>query len=146
MTADNKIIGSFEPVGFPELGIKRTVAKIDTGAYTGALHATNMIEVSGKDGRPVLVFHPLGKSKLEARTTRYTKKRVRSSNGMMDERYVINTQIVVNDKSYRILITLSDRRLMKKEVLIGRRFLHRHGFVVDVRRGKQYAQAVKEEL
>src|SRR5581483_1909266 len=110
MTAEEKIIGSFEPVGFPELGIKRTIAKIDTGAYTGALHATNMIEVSGSDNQPVLVFHPLGKKKLEARTTKYTKKRIRSSNGQMDERFVINTQIVVNNKPYQILITLTDRR------------------------------------
>ena len=38
-----KVVGTFEPVVFPEFSELEVTAKIDTGAYTGALHC-NMIE------------------------------------------------------------------------------------------------------
>jgi len=139
-----KIVGAFEAVSFPELGVKKTIAKIDTGSYSGALHAINMTEVKDKNGKLALVFHPCGKKRLEARTQLYSKKRVRSSNGHLEERYIIQTWIEINGEQYPITISLTDRSTMMKEVLIGREFLRRHHFLVDVREGTQYRYAVKD--
>ena len=138
-----KILGSFEAVSFPELGVKQVIAKIDTGAYSGALHATNVREVT-VDGKKSLEFLPLGKPEHKTVTTRYRLKQVKSSNGRLESRYVIRTKITVQAKTYPISISLSDRSAMMKSVLLGRRFLRRRGFVVDVRRGTEHRYSVKE--
>jgi hypothetical protein len=143
MKTNDKIVGGFAVLSFPELGVKRTIAKIDTGAYSGALHATNMREVKTNKGNYVLKFHPMAKKELEARAKNYQKKRVRSSNGHLEERYIIQTIVEVDGQEYPITISLSDRSNMMKEVLIGREFLRRHGFLVDVRRGTKYRYAKK---
>jgi hypothetical protein len=40
-----KVIGAFEQVSFPDFGLFDVVAKIDTGATSGSLHATKIKEV-----------------------------------------------------------------------------------------------------
>ena len=139
-----KIVGGFEEVGFPDLNVKATIAKIDTGAYSGALHATQITEKKDEDGK-YLEFHPLGKKSLKASCRKYRLKSIKSSNGELEERYVINTKIILQGQSYPVSISLSDRSNMMKSVLIGRQFLRRHHFVVDVRLGKKYAFAVKDK-
>ncbi len=138
---ERPIIGSFAKVSFPEFQLRDVVAKIDTGAYSGALHATGMREVSDNEGVKRLQFHLLGDESRSAETVHYRKKRVRSSNGLLEERYVIRTTIQIEEVNYMVSISLSDRTNMKKEVLIGRQFLRRHGFLVDVRIGTQYRYA-----
>lgn len=126
----SKIIGIFEAVGFPEFGIEKVIAKIDTGAFSGAIHVTKIKEKKS-DGRTELIFCPLGKPKYKFSTTHYQKTRVRSSNGHLQERFKIKTKIKIHDKNYPILITLSDRSAMRKEVLIGRNFLQKNRFLID---------------
>ncbi len=127
----NKIIGIYEEVGFPEFGIKSVLAKIDTGAFSGAIHATNIIEQKNEKGKKELVFYPLGKLKYKFVTRHYSKTRVRSSNGQLEERYKIKTIIKVHKKKYPITITLSNRSAMKKEVLLGRNFLSTNNFLIN---------------
>lgn len=148
MEKDNqaqRIVGSFEKIGFPVLGISNILAKIDTGAYSGALHATNIRETLSARGLPELAFCPLGIELNETRTSNFRKKWVKSSNGSREVRYTIRTKVKVRGEEMPITITLTDRSSMRAEVLIGRRFLRRHGFLVDVRRGRHYAQKVKEK-
>lgn len=125
-----KIIGIFESVGFPEFGIERVVAKIDTGAYSGALHVSKIIE-KNINGRNELTFYPLGKTKYKFTTSHYQKTKIRSSNGQLEERFKVKTKIKIHDRTYPILITLSDRSAMRKEVLIGRNFLRKNRFLID---------------
>ncbi|HSX45018.1 MAG TPA: RimK/LysX family protein [Candidatus Saccharimonadales bacterium] len=131
-------------VSLPELHVKNVIAKVDTGAYSGALHATDIRERVNKKGEPVLVFNALGNPEYKARTTNYRRKRVVSSNGHKEERYVIQTSLEINGKRYRTFISLTNRSGMTKGVLIGRQFLRSHNFVVDVRQGTQYRNAVKD--
>lgn len=140
-----RIVGSFEKVSFPVLGMQNILAKIDTGAYSGALHATNIREITSAKGVVELCFCPMGQALYETRTSKYRKKWVKSSNGLREVRYAIQTKIKVRGEEMPITITLTDRSNMRFEVLIGRRFLRRHGFLVDVRRGRHYAQEVKEK-
>lgn len=128
---ENKIIGIYEKVGFPEFGIKSVIAKIDTGAFSGALHATNIVEQKNPNGKKELVFYALGKLKRKIIIDHYTKTRVRSSNGQLEERFKIKTEIQVHKKNYPITITLSNRSDMKREVLLGRSFLAANKFLID---------------
>ncbi len=140
-----KVLGAFEIVSFPELGVKDTVAKIDSGAYSGALHATDVSERKNKKGENILIFHPFGDPDLRVRTKQYERKRVRSSSGHLEERYVVKTTVVIDARKYNVEISLTDRSNMMKGVLIGRKFLRQYHFLVDVHKGKQYRYAVKEK-
>lgn len=138
----SKTIGAFAKVSFPDLRIYSTVAKVDTGALSGALHATNIVVVKLPTGEKALKFIPYGQKK-PVRLTAYRRKKVRSSNGDYQWRYIISTTIVIRDVSYPINISLADRSQMMKAALIGRRFLRRHGFLVDPKKGTKYRYQVK---
>ena len=56
---------------------------------------------------------------------------VKSSNGHVENRYKIKTDVVFFGKTYVINLTLSTRDDMKYPVLIGRQFLKKK-FLVDV--------------
>lgn len=133
MKDSNTIFGSFEHVSIPSLGIKNVVAKIDTGAYSGALHCSHIEEVVREDGEQVLRFTPSDNHSHATELTEYTRAYVRSSTGHRVKRYLFNTNIVIKGKDYPIRIGLSDRSDMKYEILIGRRFLREHNILVDTR-------------
>lgn len=137
-----KTIGAFAKVSFPDLGMYNTIAKVDTGALSGALHATDIVVVKLPTGKKALKFTPYGQKK-SARLTAYRRKKVRSSNGELQWRYIISTTIVIRGVNYPINITLADRSQMMKAVIIGRRFLRRHGFLVDPKKGTKYRYEVK---
>ena len=52
------VFGSFEPVVLPAFSQETFVAKVDTGAYSGAIHCSLLKEVE-REGRKVLRFRPL---------------------------------------------------------------------------------------
>jgi hypothetical protein len=125
------IIGKFEKVSFPEFGISDVIAKVDTGAYSGALHCTKIREVKGKSGME-LHFSPFDHPEVEMRTKHYEVGGVRSSNGMSEHRYFIKTNIRIGTRQYPVSITLSNRSSMRYPVLLGRKFLEKNNFLVDV--------------
>ena len=133
----DRIVGSFEKVNLPELGVTDQIAKIDTGAYTGALHCTN-IRVVNVAGKKVLRFTLLGDKKMSEQTTDFSVTNVRSAFGQRQRRYDINTTIEIGGETFPLRIGLSDRSEMKRPILIGRRFLREHGFLVDVSQGTEY--------
>lgn len=132
-----RVIGAFEKVSFPDFGLFNIVAKVDTGAMSGSLHATRIKEVALPTGEKGLSFKPYGK-KPAVVVNSYALKLVKSSNGISSQRYVIPTTIVIRGVQYPIQISLADRSLMLKGVLVGRRFLRSHGFIVDPNKGKKY--------
>ncbi len=128
---DSKVIGPFEPVEFPAFNIGKVVAKIDTGAYTGALHCTKIREEETATGK-VLYFSPFDHPEIEVKLNDFAVRHVRSSNGVTQSRYFIDTDIAVHGQVLPIVLSLADRSEMKWPVLIGRRFLRKHNFLVDV--------------
>jgi hypothetical protein len=131
MEIDKTTIGSFETVIFPEFNGLEVKAKIDTGAYTGALHCTKISEVETTTG-PVLHFSPFDHPEIELKLKDFAVNHVTSSNGKREARYFIDTTIKIQGKTYPIVLSLADRSVMKWPVLIGRKFLRQHKFVVDV--------------
>jgi len=127
-------LGSFETVSLPQFGVKNVIAKVDTGAYSGALHCTDIhIVRKGLNRKRYLQFTPLGEPALASETDKFLKTYIRSATGHRIQRFIIDTSITIQGKSYPIRIGLSDRSDMKRAVLIGRRFLRENEMLVDVR-------------
>jgi hypothetical protein len=62
--------------------------------------------------------------------TEFTQKMVKSSNGIIENRYLIKTEILIFNEIHPIELTLTERGSMKFPVLLGRKFLTKK-FVVD---------------
>ncbi len=131
------IIGTFERVSFPDLKVLDVVAKIDTGAYTGALHCKIIEERTKKDGKSELYFIPFDDPEHAHVVATYKTQTVKSSNGKKQKRFVIPTVIKIRGQEYQISLTLADRSDMKYAVLIGRKFLRQNHFIVDARQYKK---------
>lgn len=130
-------IGRYDLANLPELGLENLKVKVDTGAYSCALHATGM-KVRKYRGRPHLYFRLLDPAHPEyedrpLRFERFSRRTVKSSNGEVQERFSIETTIEIFQESFPIVLTLTDRSSMRYPMLLGRRLLRR-GFVVDVNR------------
>ena len=127
----NKIIGRIDKADFPMLDLFDIDIKIDTGAYTSSMHCH---KVWVDNDELVCLFydkdHPRYNGK-EFRFKEYTFANVKSSNGLVEKRYKIKTQIVLFDKKYKISLTLSTREDMRFPVLLGRKFISKK-FIVDV--------------
>lgn len=121
-----EVFGSVEVVRMPDLGVE-VVAKVDTGAWTGTLHCTDIRE---SDGR--LFFTPLGEKNSTTSTDTYEKRLVRSASGHTEERYIIPVKLEIKGKTYRAMLGLGDRSEMQREMLLGRRFLIENNILVDV--------------
>ena len=135
MTTTSKIlIGRQDVADFPLLNISQLPIKIDTGAYTSSLHCHNIIEFeeNGKKKIKCNLLDPEHENYHEKEITfaAFTKKKVKSSNGQVEERYKITTEIVLFNQTFPIEFTLSERGSMRFSVLIGRKFLT-NKFVVD---------------
>lgn len=122
------IIGAREWCSLPNLGIQLIKAKIDSGAKTTALHADDMTKFHKGDENWIrFSLHPL-KSKPEFIVTCEAKvletRMVKSSNGSKEERYVIETDIILGKDRYPIEITLTNRRLMGFQMLLGRQAMN----------------------
>jgi hypothetical protein len=129
--SDRLILGGLETVSLPELGVKDMIAKVDTGAFSGALHCTDIF-VERHNDQAVLHFTPSGHVKLAASTSDFKEVIVRSASGHESVRYQIPVRIEIQGKTYDTLIGLSDRTSMKRDMLLGRRFLHENNALVDV--------------
>ena len=132
---DKILIGKCEFISFPKLKIKNIEAKIDTGAYTTALHCHDIIEKI-IDGKKVLSFKLLDPkheyySNKEFFFENYELATIKNSFGESETRYVIKTQIKLGKKVILAKVSLTNRGNMRYPVLLGRRILKRR-FIVDV--------------
>lgn len=131
------IIGACEWIALPELGIRRLRARVDTGAKSCALHASQ-IERFTTDGIERVRFRvhtrfgtPEDWQMCEAMLSGV--RRVRSSNGQFQERYTIRTDLVIGHNRWSVDITLTDRRRMRYRMLLGRAAMKNHALVYPAR-------------
>ena len=133
MKEKKPVIGRIDKADFPVLGLENIDIKVDTGAFTSSIHCQDMeIEDNLLKCRFLDPEHPLYHQK-EFVFENYDQKEVKSSNGQVEQRYRIETEIVLFDTTYPIFLTLTDRKAMKFPVLLGRNFLTKK-FVVDSNR------------
>lgn len=134
MDRKKNIIGWREWLTLPELGIKAIKAKIDTGARTSALHAYD-IEPFESDGVLKVKFsvHPLQRRhdiEIHCAADVFDRRRVTSSDGQSEKRYVIRTLMELGNLGWPIELTLTSRKSMRFRMLLGRSAMSRH-LVID---------------
>ncbi|WP_271405450.1 ATP-dependent zinc protease family protein [Tenacibaculum soleae] len=128
------VIGRIDKADFPELALSGIDLKIDSGAYTSSIHCTKIEEIK-IDGDNFIKFtlldpeHSLYNNK-EFTTKNYTSKVVKSSNGISEKRFLIETKIFIFDTLFPIHLTLTERKDMKFPILLGRKFLNKK-FIID---------------
>lgn len=140
----NILIGRREYVDFPLLELQNLEAKIDTGAYSSALHCKD-IEIKERNGHKILCFKLLDEthpeySDKEFQFKEFFNKTVKNSFGESENRFFIKTQILLAGKKINSSISLTDRTNMKYPVLIGRKTI-KGKFIVDV--NKKHTGGIK---
>ena len=135
MNEYNKIIvGIKELASFPDLNIKELPVKIDSGAYSSSIDCSSVKElvVNGVKQLEVVFLHPNNKMYTGEKKIfmHFTHKKVTSSSGNAQVRYLIDLNIKFKDKVYTTLFTLTNRMGMKSPVLIGRKLLNKN-FLID---------------
>ena len=128
-------IGWREWISLPELNIDHIKAKIDTGARTSALHVHNIkvLEELEEGYKLRISIHPVQRSSEREVTVdvlAYEKRKVKSSVGHEQHRYVINTPTKIGDRTLPVEITLTNRDAMGFRMLLGRTAL-RQGFLIN---------------
>jgi hypothetical protein len=131
------LIGWREWVTLPELGIEKIKAKVDTGARTSALHAFSLkpFKENGRD-RIHFDIHPLqhNTDKIITCTADIIDLRwVSDSGGHKEERYVVQTPVIIGGQSWPIEITLTERDTMLFRMLLGRSAIRKRYFVNPAR-------------
>lgn len=136
------VLGWFEAVSLPELGIERAYAKIDTGADHSVLHGRDPV-VHQEPAGAVVEFSPpllrVQQSSLDfdsssARRVRgllVDERIVRSSTGHEERRFQVEVALVLGDQRLSARFTLTDRTGMRFPILLGRSTLADGGFLVD---------------
>lgn len=118
------VVGSEEWCKLPEMNIPALKVRVDSGAKTSALHAINITPFK-KNGLPWVSFdvHPLqnnGKTTVHCEALVHDKRRVKSSSGNSEIRFVIKTILSIADDEWEIEITLTNRDSMGYRMLLGR--------------------------
>jgi hypothetical protein len=136
-TRGPRVIGVAEYIDFPDWGVRRLRARVDTGARTSALHVENVRELPGGRVRFDVRLRKSDPSARAAVTAKITRRAlVRSSTGQVERRLFVRVWIVLGGREQRIEVGLVDRSAMLYRMLLGRSALE-HRYVVDVT--KRYA-------
>jgi hypothetical protein len=125
------LVGAREVIDLPELGLFGVVTRIDTGAKTSSLHVDHMFE-NKVTNMLDFEFHP--DSHDISKTTKCSakildKKRIKSSNGSKERRYIIGTLAVMGDLEWTVRLSLTDRSSMDHLMLLGRQAMKGHMLV-----------------
>ncbi|MDJ1007118.1 MAG: RimK/LysX family protein [Paracoccaceae bacterium] len=127
------IIGWQEHVDLPLLGLTNLKAKIDTGARTSALHATDIVEFE-RNGRAWVRFHSRfddDAQDKDVETRIHDRRKITNTSGVPEERIIIRTKFRIADRLWRIDLSLAQRTEMKFRMIVGRTALRRHPILVD---------------
>ncbi|WP_413112389.1 ATP-dependent zinc protease [Thaumasiovibrio sp. DFM-14] len=135
-SCDNKkiIIGRLETISLPELGMENLTVRVDSGAQTSSLHVDNITLVTVK-GKPGIQFdihpevHDVDKV-VRCKSELYDLRKIKSSNGASELRYVIETKAKLGGLEWPIQITLTDRSDMTYLMLLGRQAMG-NKFLID---------------
>jgi hypothetical protein len=127
-----QILGRYDRVDLPELGLSNIHAKVDTGAFTCSLHCHRAEIVDGK-----LEFILLDEEHPEFTGMKFTfekfeKRDIKNSFGEVEKRFVIKTSIAIFEEVINTEFSLSNRGSLKFPILIGRKIL-RDRFLIDVK-------------
>jgi hypothetical protein len=125
------IIGRSERLNFVDFHLHGVPAKVDTGAYRSAVHATDIIEKDGEVSFTLFGNHPVcGNIATRMSTREFKKVMVANSFGHREERYDVAFKVKLGPKIFKAKFTLADRSKKIYPILIGRTMLNRR-FLID---------------
>lgn len=146
--SSKKIIGRYDFADFPLLGLEDIAVKVDTGAYTSSIHChlIKEIMVGNEIAIKFNLFDPTHENYNEKEfvVKQFETKRIKSSNGQEEIRYIIQTSIRLFNADYPIMLSLSERGDMKYPVLLGRKLLNKN-FIVDTSKYRLSAKLKKNK-
>jgi len=140
------VIGWQERVDLPLLGLTRLKAKIDTGARTSALHATE-IEEFERDGGPWVRFHSRFDDDTQDRAVEapvHDRRDITNTGGVPEPRLIIRTRFRIARRAWKIDLSLTERSEMTFRMIVGRTALRGHSIVVDPGKRHQTTNAMAE--
>ena len=126
------IMGRYDRVDLPELGLYDIHAKIDTGAYTCSLHCGWAEVVDGKLEFVLLDEEHPEFTGMKFVLDKFEKRDIKNSFGEVEKRFVIVTTITIFEEVITTEFSLSNRGSLKFPILIGRKIL-RDRFLIDVK-------------
>lgn len=134
---------------FKMLNLYDIEVKIDSGAYTSSFHC-HKIEKVVKNEREVIRCNFLDPGHSQYHEKEFSFKNfkirnVKSSNGVVEERFAVTTEITIFELSYTIELTLTERQEMKYPVLLGRKFLSKK-FIIDTSKKNLSLKGKKLEI
>ena len=132
---NKKVIGRREQISLPELHLFNIDAKVDTGAYTSAIHCHD-IKIFTKNDEKWVRFKLLDPTHSQYNHQEIALpvvklKKIRSSSGHTQKRVIIKTKMILYDREYVAEFSLADRTDMIYPILLGRKAISGK-FIVDV--------------
>jgi glutathione synthase/RimK-type ligase-like ATP-grasp enzyme len=114
-------------------------AKIDTGAYQSALHAVDITTGTNDEGKEYVQYTVQDENDTNNSQTITTysfgRATIKSSNGHLDDRFVVPITVEIGGEEYTTRVTLANRTEQKSPMLIGRQLL-RGNFIVNPELGE----------
>lgn len=136
------IIGNEVEISFATLGNRALMGKVDTGATTSSLHATN-IQVSGN--RVTFVCPDISRNSISMELA--GSQEVHSADGGGQARPIVKFDVTVDGQQLSgVAFNLNDRSNMDDPVLIGQNILQAGDFIIDVNKDQQPADDVRPQL
>jgi hypothetical protein len=133
----SRMIGRCDRIDLPLLNLFNLDAKVDTGAFTSAIHSDNIQVVKDDAGNDVLQFILLDRTHPAYNRKKFTvrefqKKIIKNSFGIAEERYIVKTIVEIFGQKIETEFSLSRRGNLKFPVLLGRKFLQKGRFIVEI--------------
>lgn len=121
---DLKIIGNKEWCHFKELNIPAIKARIDSGAKTSSIQATDITTYKkNKEDWVRFYVQPITENRsisIECEAKVISTRIVKSSSGIPEKRFVISSPITMDNETWDIELTLTNRDTMEFKMLLGR--------------------------
>ncbi len=140
------IVGRYDRVDLPQLGLFDVHAKVDTGAYRSSIHCHQVQIVDG-----VLEFVLLDEEHSEftgkkLKFSEFYLRDIKNSFGETERRFVISTTLKLFNEEIAAEFSLCNRGSLKFPILIGRKIL-RNRFTIDVKKKNlSYKQKRKQQV
>lgn len=154
------IIGSEEWCAFETLGIPAIKARVDSGAKTSSIQATNIkVFVKGAQEWVKFEVNPIQDNRsiaINCEAKMIDRRIIKSSSGIAEERFVIRVPVKIGENTFDIDVTLANRDTMEFRMLLGREALNNRYIVnpaenyiindyIDAEISKKYINYFKEK-
>jgi hypothetical protein len=127
-----KILGRYDRVDLPEMGLVNIHAKIDTGAYTSSLHC-HSAEIVNECLEVILLDeeHPEFTG-MKFIFKQFERRDIKNSFGEVEKRFIITSCVKIYNEEITTEFSLSNRGSLKFPILLGRKIL-RDRYLIDVK-------------